>query len=261
MNKIYKSGLLAATALTFIGLGSSASAETVTITPDLKDFTRVELRTAADVDITVGENYSVTITADDDVMEETEVIVKGERLLIKRKNEDEIRFFNWNTKGNMEVVITMPVIEEMEINGSGDTEIRGVDSEELELRINGSGNLNVRGKSKSLDLSINGSGDIDMEQVDGGDVEASINGSGDIDIAGGTCQSIEIEINGSGNVEARDVECQDASVDVSGSGDSVVFASNQITFDSHGSGEVEVYGKPKTVIDKEARRRSKINIH
>ena len=60
---------------------------------------------------------------------------------------------------------------------------------------------------------------------------------------------------------AKDVECQDANVEVAGSGDSVVYASNQIVFDSYGSGEVEVYGKPKSVIDKEARRRSKINIH
>lgn len=261
MNKIHKTGFLAATAISFVGLNSYALAETVTITPDLKDFSRVELRTAADVDITVGESFSVTVTADDELMEETEIIVRGDRLLIKRKNEDERRFFDWKSDGDMDVVITMPEIEEMQINGSGDTVIRGVDSDELELSINGSGNLDVSGKSKSLDVSINGSGDIEMAEVDGGNVGASINGSGDIEIAGGVCQTIEIEINGSGNVVARDVECEDAEVNVSGSGDSIVFASNQITFDSHGSGEVEVYGKPKTVIDHEARRRSKVNIH
>ncbi len=261
MTKNYKLGLLAATALTVSSIGATASAETVTITPDLKDFSRVELRTAADVDITVGEDFSVTVTADDKLLEKTEVIVKGDRLLIKRKNEDERSFFNWNRDGEMEVVITMPMIEEMEINGSGDTNIRGVDSQELELNINGSGNLDVTGKANSLEVSINGSGDINMEEVTGGNVDASINGSGDIEIYGGACQTIEIDINGSGNISARDVECQDANVEVSGSGDSVVYASNQIVFDSYGSGEVEVYGKPKTVIDKEARRRSKINIH
>ncbi len=253
--------LLAATALPFSSMGSTAFAETVTITPDLKDFNRVELRAAADVDITVGENYSVTISGDEDMIEEIEVIVRRGRLIIKRKNEDDRRFFNWSSEGYMEAVITMPTIEGMEINGAGDTIIRGVDSDELELSINGSGNLDVSGKTNSLDASINGSGDIDMGEVTGGDIEASINGSGDIDIAGGTCQSIEIKINGSGNVDARQVECQDAEVNVSGSGDSIVYASNQIVFDSHGSGEVEVYGKPKTVIDKEAKRRSKINIH
>lgn len=260
MNRIYKTGLLAAVVLSFAVLTSNASAETVTITPDLKGFSRVELRTAADVDITVGHDFSIKVTADEELMEEIEVIVKGDRLLIKRINEDDRRFFNWNSNGSMEVVITMPEIEEMEINGSGDTVIRGVDSDALALKINGSGNLDVAGKSKSLDVSINGSGDIDMDEVDGGDVIASINGSGDIEIAGGICQTIEIEINGSGNVDARDVECENADVDVSGSGDSIVFASNQIIFDSQGSGEVEVYGKPQSVIDKEARRRSKINI-
>lgn len=256
-----KMALLAATAVSFSSFGGSAIAETVSITPDLKDFNRVELRIPADVDITVGEDFSITVSGDEEMIEEIEVIVRRGRLILKRKNEDDRRFFNWKSEGEMEAVITMPTIEGMEINGAGDTIIRGVDSHELELSINGSGNLEVSGKSNSLDVSINGSGDIDMEEVAGGDIQASINGSGDIDIAGGTCQSIEIEINGSGNVDARQVECQDADVDVSGSGDSIVYASNQIVFDSQGSGEVEVYGKPKTVIDKEARRRSKINIH
>ena len=57
------------------------------------------------------------------------------------------------------------------------------------------------------------------------------------------------------------MKCQDVNVEVAGSGDSEVYASNSLTFDSHGSGNVEVYGKQQTVIDHEEKRRSKIRIH
>ena len=177
---------------------------------------------------------------------------------IKYKNED--RNHRYDRGQEMLVTIVMPNIEEMKINGSGDVDITGVDNEELALNINGSGDLTVDGKSEMLDIGINGSGDISMDTVDGKDVDVSINGSGSVEFSGGTCQSMDISINGSGDVEAKDVQCVDVEVDVSGSGDSTVYASNSLTFDSHGSGEVDVFGKPKTVIDREAERRSNITI-
>ncbi len=258
MDKISKKAAVSLALLSSIALTAEGLAET--ITPDLKDFSRVELRTAANVNIKVGGDYSVRVTADEDLLEKTEVIVKRDRLIIKRKNENG-RFFSRDDDGDMQVDITMPDIVEMEVNGSGDTEIEGVDNQELELRINGSGNLNVSGKSEKLDISINGSGDIEMDEVAGGDVDVSVNGSGDVELVTGTCSNLEIDINGSGSVRAKDVKCQDVNVDVSGSGDSMVYASSSITFDSHGSGSVDVYGKPETVIDREAKRRSRINIH
>ncbi|MEZ5758449.1 MAG: head GIN domain-containing protein [Emcibacteraceae bacterium] len=260
MNKLVKiAGVsLAALSAAFYASSSTESlAANITKASDLKGFTKVQLNTSSDVNIKIGKGFSIEMVGDEDRIENTVLEVNGDTLKIKNKREH----FNFGNDQEMVVNIVMPDIKSMKINGSGDAEITGVDNDELELKINGSGDMTVSGKTKALDLGINGSGDINMDQVDGNAVEISINGSGDVSFNGGSCTSMEIDIHGSGDVNARDLKCKDVDVDVSGSGDSTVYASNSITFDSHGSGEVDVYGKPKTVVDNEAKRRSKVVVH
>ena len=260
MNKLFKIAGVSGAALTAALYASSVTetlAEDITKTSDLSGFTKVQLNTSSDISIKMGNSYSIEMVGDQERIENTILEMKDDTLKIKHKKGHH----NYDRDQDMKINVVMPNIEAMQINGSGDADIEGVDNASLDLNINGSGNMTVDGKSEELDISINGSGDISMGEVMGKNVEISINGSGDVELNGGTCQSLEIDIHGSGDVEAKNVQCQDVNVDVAGSGDSEVYASNSLTFDSHGSGNVEVYGKPATVIDHEAKRRSKIRIH
>lgn len=259
MNKLFKLAGVSAVAVSAAFYASSvnkALAADITQSSDLDGFSKIRLSTSSDMNITMGNNFSIEMVGDEEIIGNTILEVKGDTLHVKHKRGR----FNYDDDQEMGINVVMPNIEAMQINGSGDVEITGVDNEELELGINGSGDMNVSGKTEKLDININGSGDIEMEEVSGNDVRININGSGDVIFAGGTCQSMEIDIHGSGDVEARELECVDVNVDVSGSGDSEVYASNSIEFDSHGSGEVDVYGNPQTVIDHEAKRRSRITI-
>ncbi|MDG1708237.1 MAG: DUF2807 domain-containing protein [Emcibacteraceae bacterium] len=257
MNKLVKLTGVSAAALTAALYAASVSetvAKDITTSSDLSGFTKVQLNTSSDINIKMGNSYSIEMVGDEERIANTILEIKGDTLKIKHKKGR----YNYDNDQDMMINVVMPNIEDMQINGSGDAEVEGVDNAKLGLGINGSGDLKVSGKTEELEISINGSGDISMDEVDGKNVEVSINGSGDVMLDGGTCQSLEIDIHGSGDVEAKDMKCVDVNVDVSGSGDSEVYASNSLTFDSHGSGNVDVYGKPKSVIDNEAKRRSKI---
>ncbi len=259
MNKLFKLAGVSAVAVSAALYASSvtkALAADITQSSDLDGFTKVRLSTSSDINIEMGSGYSIEMVGDEERIENTILEVKGDTLHIKHKRGR----YNYDDDQEMVINVVMPDIEGMQINGAGDAIITGVDNAELELSINGSGDMNVSGKTEKLEIDINGSGDIEMEEVAGNDVSIDINGSGDVIFEGGTCQNLEIDINGSGDVEAKELQCVDVNVDVSGSGDSEVYASNSIEFDSHGSGEVDVYGKPQTVIDHEARRRSRITI-
>lgn len=260
MHKLFKIAGVSGAALTAAVYASSVTetlAQKITKTSDLTSFTKVQLNTSSDINIKVGNTYSIEMVGDEERIGNTILEMKNDTLKIKHKKGN----FHYDNDQDMVINVVMPDIESMQINGSGDAEIEGVDNASLDLNVNGSGDLYVNGKSEELEISINGSGNISMSEVMGKDVEISINGSGDVELDGGTCQSLEIDIHGSGDVEAKDMKCQDVNVEVAGSGDSEVYASNSLTFDSHGSGNVEVYGKPQTVIDHEAKRRSKIRIH
>lgn len=259
MNKLIKLTGVSAVAMSAALYASSVSkalAADVTQASDLNGFTKVRLSTSSDINITIGDGYSIEMVGDEERIENTILTVRADTLHVKHKRGRH----NYDNDQEMVINVVMPDIESMQINGSGDANIEGVNNAELELDINGSGDMYVAGKTEKLDISINGSGDIEMEEVAGNDVQISINGSGDVIFEGGTCQSMAIEIRGSGDVEAKELQCVDVNVEVSGSGDSEVYASNSIEFDSHGSGEVDVYGKPQTVIDHEAKRRSRITI-
>jgi hypothetical protein len=260
MHKLFKIAGVSGAALTAALYALSVTetlAQKISKTSDLTGFTKVQLNTSSDINIKMGNTYSIEMVGDEERIGNTILEMKNDTLKIKHKKAN----FHYDNDQDMVINVVMPDIESMQINGSGDAEIEGVDNASLDLNVNGSGDLYVNGKSEELEISINGSGNISMSEVMGKDVEISINGSGDVELDGGTCQSLEIDIHGSGDVEAKDMKCQDVNVEVAGSGDSEVYASNSLTFDSHGSGNVEVYGKPQTVIDHEAKRRSKIRIH
>lgn len=259
MNKLFKIAGVSVAALSAALYASSMTktlAADIEKSSDLEGFTKVQLNTSSDVNVKIGRGFSIEMVGDEERIANTVLDVKGGTLKIKHKKGH----FNYDDDQEMIVNIVMPNIEAMQINGSGDADVIGVDNEELVLNINGSGDMTVSGKTKNVDIGINGSGNIKMDEVVGSSVGISINGSGNVEFSGGTCTTMEIDIHGSGDVEAKDLKCRDVNVDVSGSGDSNVYASNSITFDSHGSGEVDVYGKPETVVDIEAKRRSKVTI-
>lgn len=260
MNKLIKMtgvSVIALSAALYVSSLTETMAKDITQQSDLKNFSKVKLNTGADIKISMGKSYSIVLSGDEGRIGNTELEVKGGTLKIKQKE----RNVHYDSDQKMLITMVMPNIEEMQINGSGDGEITGVNNKSLTLSINGSGDLDVSGKTDALGISINGSGDIRMDEVRGKDVTVSINGSGDVELDGGSCQTFKIGIRGSGDVEAKDMKCKDVDVNVSGSGDSSVYASNSLKFDNHGSGNVDVYGKPKTVIDSEAKRRSKITVH
>ena len=259
MNKLFKIAGVSGAALTAALYASSVTetlAQNITKTSDLTDFTKVQLNTSSDINIKMGNTYSIEMVGDEERIGNTILEMKNDTLKIKHKKGN----FHYDNDQDMVINVVMPDIESMQINGSGDAEIEGVDNASLDLNVNGSGDLYVNGKSEELEISINGSGNISMLEVMVRYVEISINGSGDVELDGGTCQSLEIDIHGSGDVEAKDMKCQDVNVEVAGSGDSEVYASNSLTFDSHGSGSVDVFGKPKEILDLKAKRDSKIKI-
>lgn len=257
MKQLIKTTMVSVFALS-AAIASSGFAQEATVTSDLSGFTRIELSTSADLKVIIADDYSITMTGDRDRIDRMELDVSGDELEISSKGRG-FSFFGRHNDGYVNIAITMPNIEEMEINGSGDAELIGIDNEEILLNINGSGDLYVTGRSEAVEIEINGSGDIEMDEVSGKDVTIEINGSGNVEFDGGTCERMEIEVDGSGDIDAKDLICEIVQIEVEGSGNSRVHATELLVFESEGSGRVDVFGKPKEVEDR-TKRDKKIRI-
>jgi hypothetical protein len=190
------------------GKNEKGSGELTTETRDIEAFTSVEASGAFDIEITVGKQQSVSLTFDDNLMDNIITEVRHGRLLLETEG-------SYSSRKACVVTITVPSLESFESTGSGDARIDFIDSKTFECRLSGSGSINAVGKVDELDLEIAGSGDIDARELKARDVYATISGSGDIDVY--AMESISGRVSGSGDIFYYG-EPKRTSLKVSGSG-------------------------------------------
>ena len=196
--------VLAATALT--GCVRAAGPQT-TETREISDVTAVVLDTSGDVEITEGEP-SLTIHAPANVLDRLTSEVRGGVLELGRRGGP-MPFV-----GEIRYELTVPSLESIEINGSGDV-TSTVAGETLTIAISGSGDVTVSGIADSLDIEIDGSGEVDADDLEVVDATVDISGSGDAELH--VTGTLRVDISGSGSVTHRGGAEVDA--DISGSGD------------------------------------------
>ena len=82
----------------------------------------------------------------------------------------------------------------------------------MALVVTGSGDIEVNGiKTDNLELCIAGSGDITIEGNDAGNVAGTVMGSGCISIAG-KAQKASFSLAGSGTVEHNSFDCPELKI-------------------------------------------------
>jgi len=171
--------------------------------------------------ISQGNNYSVRIEAEENLMDYIITERDGDVLDIKTKRNYRIR-----SHRDMKVFITAPNYRELSIAGSG-----GIWSE---------GKIT---HPSEMEISIAGSGDI-IADVDAPKIKTEIAGSGTTILKGAT-RDFSADVAGSGDVRAFDLLSENVDVEIAGSGNVQVFASKQLDVSIAGSGDVLYKGTPQ----------------
>ena len=184
----------------------------------LDDFSGIKLTMAADVFLTQGDQQSVKIVGQQNIIDLIETNVKDN--VWKIKPSENVRNYD-----NLKIYITIPHLSYAKISGSGDIVSEG-------------GFKNC----KDLDLGISGSGGLKLD-VDASNVHVGISGSGDIELSGQT-SSLGLHISGSGDIDAMGMSCNDADIHISGSGECRVNVDKQLDVHVSGSGDVYYKGNP-----------------
>lgn len=195
----------------------SGSGHKVSVERKVQGFSRIELLTAADLEVTEGGPFSVTVTLDDNLQAHFLTRVDGETLVID--THDRLRY-----RGEAKVKVSLPELRALSVEGSGDVVITGAQKDrDVDLSIAGSGDIRWSGKARSL--------------------EASIAGSGDMKLAG-TADKLTAKVSGSGDIKARPLTVQSAKTSVSGSGDiELTMTGGALTTSISGSGDVTWWGQ------------------
>ncbi|MFW5657007.1 MAG: head GIN domain-containing protein [Bacteroidota bacterium] len=188
----------------------------------LKNFSKIGLAISADVYLTQGNEYSIQVDASDKDFEKIEIEVDNAVLRIKTRD-----FFPVNL-GDVDIYITCPSIEQLSVSGSGKIEMENT--------------LNA----DELDLNVSGSGDIQLLGLEAEEVSANIAGSGSVKFKQeSVAQQLAVRISGSGEVHADKLAVEESDIQISGSGDCETYTKGSLAARISGSGSVHYKGKPR----------------
>ena len=172
---------------------TEGSGTITTETRSVSGFNEIAVSGSGDVIVEAGDEESLTIEADDNLLELLTSEVSGDRLELGVKTLQRIR-------PSRTIVYRVTVIDlaEFDISGSADVTITGLATGSFEASISGSGDIDVVGQADDLTVRISGSG-----SYDGGDLvtatgDVSISGSGSATV--NATDELDISISGSGSV-------------------------------------------------------------
>jgi len=203
------------------------NAELTTITRNVSDYDEISVAGSFDVKLFKGEEGTITIKADENLLEYIVTEVKNSDLKIKTK-----KGYTITSRKTIEITVPFESIDGVSLAGSGDVFTNDVI------------------KSNNLKLSLAGSGNMDLN-VSTGEVVSNIAGSGNIQLAGDT-DNFSCSIAGSGNLNGFNLKATIANAKIAGSGNIKINAVNEIHAKIAGSGNIVYSENPEIVKSKSA---------
>jgi hypothetical protein len=195
------------------------SGNVISETRKVSQFDRVAVSGSGQLSIVQGDQESLTIEADDNLLPLIKSEVAGGSLQIGPEH------VNLSPTKTIRYQLQLKHLKELHLSGSLEAGAQSI-------------------KTDRLLLSISGSGKIQMPRLEAGELDVHISGSGDIQLAGKVDRQV-VQISGSGNYQAGECESQNTTVDVSGSGDATVWAHVALEAHVSGSGDIRYYGSPQ----------------
>lgn len=182
----------------------------------IDDVSAVSLDAWGDLVITRGEP-ALTITASSGVIDTLTAEITDGVLHLGAKPGFRV------PRGDVHYELTLPAIESVTIDGSGD----------VDVDFAGAG---------SVEIVIEGSGSIDASTIDADLVTVSVDGSGEVDLEGTTAR-FETSIQGSGDIDADDLEARDVVASIDGTGDMRLVATTTLDARISGAGSIRYSGE------------------
>ena len=203
----------------------------------LKNFHSININSSLDVQLRQGNTQSVVAEGHANIIERIKTDVKNGMWSI------DLMKGNYSFK-KLTVYITIPYLEQVKINGSGDVVASRFEVDDLDINIGGSGDVTFKSGidiENDLNIHINGSGDVALKDVDVKSTTCTVSGSGDIHLSG-YADAAQYRISGTGDVDAMSFKSEEVSVNINGSGDVKVHANRNLEVNVNGSGDVYYRG-------------------
>ena len=196
------------------------SGRTTTETRAVSDFNAVDFAFIGDLSITHGNEESLTITGDDNIVPLIRTTVRDGVLHIDASPANIGR-----TVIPLRYELTVKELNAVSLSGLGNIEVDSLESTDVSLELSGAGSLNV-GNLAANNLAVN------------------MSGLGSANLAGEVNRQA-VNVSGTSSYYARDLRSQAAAVQISGLGSAEVQAVETLDASISGAGSIKYAGDPQ----------------
>ncbi len=216
----YLVGALALVALgcepVVFGNGKIETAQT-----ELPSFVRVAVGGDVNLTVSVGEGTALTLTGEENIVPQYEVVVRDDTLMIEPK-----QLISLHQTKQIVASISIPRLEGIEVSGASEVTADSLVSD------------------TAVNLETSGSAKIKAGEIVAPRVEIGASGASEVE-ARGTTKSLEIDASGASKVVASALASEVLVVSASGSAKVGARASQEARGSASGSSEVVVEGAPE----------------
>ena len=209
--------------------------QVTTETRQLVSFNQIDNSGTFNVYVKQDSVFTATIEAESNLIPYVRTIINGNTLEIDTRE-------NFRETYPINVYVTSPTIQGVELSGSGYVKMDSLDVDYLQIVLSGSGQMDGYSVTNSLVAKISGSGNINLEAYTNSS-DIRISGSGNINLIGeslsGSCT-----ISGSGQINSYSFTQNECIAKISGSGDMYLNVVDYLDVTIPGSGSVYYIGDP-----------------
>ncbi len=200
----------------------------------------VELATIGNLYIEIGDEESLVIEAEDNLLEYIETDVHWGELVIETRN------VNLRTRRPINYYLTVKELTAAKISSAGNIEVDDITTEKFTIGISSAGDFRMgRLEADRVRIRVSSAGDTYIDYLTAKSLDVKISSSGNVSIDDGRVDSQNISVSSSGDYRAEDLESREAEVDVSSSGDATVRVSEYLDASASSSGDIKYIGRPR----------------
>ena len=173
--------------------GTSALAQSKTsVSLDFRDFDAIEIGGAYELDVIVGEDFSIELSGPTGDMARVEATLRNGALVLGSKKK-----IRGDHKG-VRAVVTMPALNRISVSGVADADVSGVKAKDFKLDLSGVGEVNIAGACEKLYARVSGVGEVDAQSLQCKVVDVKVAGIGEARVY--ASESVSAEVSGMGGI-------------------------------------------------------------
>ena len=204
------------------------------ITANAKELTSIDASGGVNINLSQSDKLSIEIHGNENAIKE--YIIKVEDGILEVNKKTSITKTS-NSAPKITINIKAPDVQELNLSGAGDIEVKGkyVTTNDFNITVSGAGDIEIEDLScNNSTIAISGSGDLNIKKIKcDNEVDINISGDGDLN-AELKANIIRTTISGAGDADLK-VDCNNLYATASGTG-GIELEGNCINFKKHESG-------------------------